>query len=94
MLSYRPADVLFLDNLGSYYLVVAKNTKTALKYYNKVLKIKPDDMTAIKNLIILARNAKDVKLEKKYLPMMIRYTEDSATKMSAEKRLEFLENSR
>lgn len=51
-------------------------------------------MTAIKNLIILARNAKDVKLEKKYLPMMIRYTEDSATKMSAEKRLEFLENSR
>ena len=94
MLSYRPSDVLFLDNLGSYYLVVAKNSKTALKYYNKVLKIKPDDMTAIKNLIILARNAKDVKLEKKYLPMMIRYTDDSATKLSAEKRLEFLENSR
>ena len=54
----------------------------------------PGSISHIKNLIILARNAKDVKLEKKYLPMMIRYTEDSATKMSAEKRLEFLENSR
>ena len=86
--------MLFLDNLGSYYLVVAKNSKTALKYYNKVLKIKPDDMTAIKNLVILARNSKDVKLEKKYLPMMIKYTEDAATRMSAEKRLEFLNGSK
>lgn len=94
MLAYRPSDVLFLDNLGSYYLVVAKNSKTALKYYNKVLKIKPDDMTAIKNLIILARNSKDVKLEKKYLPMMIRYTDDAAARMSAEKRLEFLNGSK
>ena len=94
MLAYRPSDVLFLDNLGSYYLVVAKNSKTALKYYNKVLKIKPDDMTAIKNLVILARNSKDVKLEKKYLPMMIKYTEDAATRMSAEKRLEFLNGSK
>ena len=56
--------------------------------------MKPDDMTAIKKLIILARNAKDVKLEKKYLPMMIKYTEDAATRMSAEKRLEFLNGSK
>ncbi|MGM9738994.1 MAG: hypothetical protein ACI3ZP_00155 [Candidatus Cryptobacteroides sp.] len=94
MAAYRPSDVLFLDNLGSYYLVVAKDNKAALKYYNKVLKIKPDDMTAIKNAIILARNAKDAKLEKKYLPMMIKYSEDAATKMSAEKRLEFLNGSK
>lgn len=94
MAAYRPSDVLFLDNLGSYYLVVAKDSKAALKYYNKVLKIRPDDMTAIKNAIILARNAKDVKLEKKYLPMMIKYSEDAATKMSAEKRLEFLNGSK
>ena len=94
MLSYRSSDVLFLDNLGSYNLVVTKDNKAALKYYNKVLKIKPDDMTAIKNAIILARNAKDAKLEKKYLPMMIKYSEDASTKMSAEKRLEFLNGSK
>ena len=31
MLVYEPSNVLFLDNLGSYYLVAAKDNKTALK---------------------------------------------------------------
>ncbi|MGM9737994.1 MAG: hypothetical protein ACI3ZT_06240 [Candidatus Cryptobacteroides sp.] len=90
MLVYEPSNVLFLDNLGSYSLVVAKDSKTALKYYNKVLKIKPDDMTAIKNVIILARNDKNEKLEKKYLPMMMKYSQDEAEKLSAKARLDFL----
>ncbi|MDD6253092.1 MAG: hypothetical protein ACI3ZO_05420 [Candidatus Cryptobacteroides sp.] len=90
MLVYEPSNVLFLDNLGSYSLVVAKDSKTALKYYNKVLKIKSDDMTAIKNVIILARNDKNEKLEKKYLPMMMKYSQDEAEKLSAKARLDFL----
>lgn len=90
MLVYEPSNVLFLDNLGSYYLVAAKDNKTALKYYSKVLKIKQDDMTAIKNVIILARNSKDEKLEKKYLPLMLKYSTEEADKLAAQARLDFL----
>lgn len=90
MLTYRPNDVLFLDNMGSYYLVVKKDNKQALKYYNKVLKIKPDDLTAIKNLVLMARSSGNVKLEKKYLPMLVKYTDSEAERMSAKARLEKL----
>ena len=91
MLAYEPKNVLFLDNLGSYWLVAKKDNKTALKYYTKVLKIKDDDLTAIKNIIILARNAGDVKLEKKYLPLLIKYTDDESERLTAKARLESLE---
>ena len=47
-------------------------------------------MTAIKNVIILARNDKNEKLEKKYLPMMMKYSQDEAEKLSAKARLDFL----
>ena len=73
MLSYMKDDTTFMDNLGSYMLVAQKNHKAALKWYNKVLKIKPEDYTAIKNGIIVARSMKDLKLEKKYLQMMAEY---------------------
>ena len=90
MVSYQPSDVLFLDNLGSYYLVVKHDNKTALKYYTKVLKIKADDITAIKNIIIMARNSGNVKLEKKYLPLLAKYSISESEKMSAQARLDFL----
>lgn len=90
MLEYDPSDVLFLNNVGSYYLVVRQDNKNALKYYNKVLKIKKDDVTAIRNCILLARNSKDTKLEKKYLPMMVRYGETEGDRISAKARLDYL----
>ena len=91
MLEYEPDNVLFLNNMGSYYLVVRHDNKNALKYYNKVLKIKKDDLTAIRNCILLARNGKDTKLEKKYLPMMVRYGETENDRLSAKARLDYLE---
>ena len=90
MLSYEPDQPVFMDNIGSYYLVYAHDNKKALKYYNKVLKKHPDDMTAINNCIILARNTKDRKLERKYLPMLIQYSEDENAVNAAKVRLEFL----
>ena len=67
-----------------------KDNKTAMKYYSKVLKIKADDLTAIKNIIILARNSNNVKLEKKYLPLLIKYTQDEKEKIAAQARLKSL----
>ena len=90
MLTYEPKNVLFLDNIGSYWLVARKDNKTAMKYYSKVLKIKADDLTAIKNIIILARNSNNVKLEKKYLPLLIKYTLDEKEKITAQARLKSL----
>ncbi len=90
MLEYNPNDPLFLTNLGSYYLVYKKDNKTALKYYNKVLKISPNDYTAAKNCVLLARSEKDVKLEKKYLQTLIKATENEAERLSYEARLKAL----
>lgn len=90
MLTYEPKNVLFLDNIGSYWLVARKDNKTAMKYYSKVLKIKADDLTAIKNIIILARNSNNVKLEKKYLPLLIKYTQDEKEKITVQARLKSL----
>ena len=90
MLSYKPDDTLFLDNMGSYYLVAKQDNKTALKYYTKVLKLKSDDLTAIKNIILMARKSKDTKLEKKYLPLLIKHTDSESEKLAAEARLKQL----
>lgn len=89
MLEYYPKNTVFLSNIGSYYLVAQYDYKTALKYYNKVLKIKPDDYTAIKNCVLIARKQKNVKLEKKYLPMLVKYGTES-DKLAAEARLNSL----
>ena len=90
MLDYNPDEPLFLDNMGSYYLVAAKDNKKALKYYNSVLKKHPDDMTAIRNCVLLARNDKNVKLEKKYLPMVVKYSQEETERTSASIRLKSL----
>lgn len=89
MLDYYPDMTVFMDNVGSYYLVVEKDYKTALKYYNKVLKAVPDDYTAIKNSVIIARRQKNTKLEKKYLQMLAKYGPESE-RLTAEARLKVL----
>ncbi len=90
MLAYYPGNTVYMTNLGSYYLVCKHDSKSALKMYNKVLKKSPDDYTAIKNCVLLARNDKNTKLERKYLPMLIRVTSDETEKASARARLEAL----
>ena len=90
MLTYSKDDPLFLDNIGSYWLVSKKDYKKARKYYDQVLKKHPDDVTAIRNGMLLARTIKDVKLEKKYLTMMAQYGETEVDRASAKARLEAL----
>ncbi len=89
MLSIFPQDPIFLANIGSYMLVAENNPKAAVKWYNKVLKVKPGDYAAIKNCIIAARKMKNTRLEKKYLPMLIQYGPESES-MAAASRLEAL----
>lgn len=69
MNSYFKKDADFIGNIGSYYLVAEKDYKTALKYYDKSLKLQPDNKSIINNALIAARKLKNTKLEKKYLKM-------------------------
>lgn len=87
LLTYKKDNPLFLDNLGSYYLV-KKDYKKARKYYDQVLKKHPGDMTALKNCILMARTAKDVKLEKKYLALMATNGETETDRAGAQARLD------
>ena len=61
-----------------------------MKYYNKVLKLKKDDNTAIRSCILMARNSKNVKMEKKYLEMMVKYGEKEPDRESAKVQLDYL----
>jgi len=85
-----PGNTVFLSNIGSYWLVYKQNNSQALKYYNKVLKINPKDYTAAKNCVVLARKDKNVKLEKKYLPVLIEATTSDSERKAYELRLESL----
>ena len=67
-------------------VVVDNDYKTALKWYNKVLKRKPDEYNAIKNCVTLARKQGNTKLEKKYLKMMMEHGPEK-DRMLAESRL-------
>lgn len=89
-LKYFPDNTGFMNNLGSYHLVSNEDGKTALKWYKKVLKKKPDDYNAIKNCITLARRQNDVKLEKKYLKLMVEHGPEKES-MLAQSRLTALE---
>jgi len=81
-----PDNTVFVNNIGSYYLIAKEDYKTAYKYYNKVLKAHPDDMTAIRNGLVAARKQKNLKQEKKYLEMMVRYGSER-DRLQAEGRL-------
>ena len=90
MLSYYPKNTDVLNNLGSYHLVVKKDSKTALKYYNKTLKLDPSNYAAIKNCVIMARKDGNTKLEKKYLAKLVSVTPDEKEKASSQIRLDAL----
>ena len=81
-----PDNTDFVNNIGSYYLIAKNDYKSAYKYYNKVLKGNPDNVTAIRNGLLAARKQKNVKQEKKYLEMMARYGSES-DRLQAEARL-------
>lgn len=89
MCEQDPNNPAFINNMGTYYLIVKEDFKTALKYYNKVLKSHPEDYTAIKNCVILARKQDNKKLEKKYLQMLAEYGPENE-KLSAKARLQQL----
>lgn len=84
-----PDNTDFLNNIGSYYLIAKNDYKSAYKCYNKVLKSRPDDATAIRNGLLAARRQKNVKQEKKYLEMMVRYGSETE-RLQAQGRLNTL----
>ena len=90
MAGYDSGNPEFLNNLGSYYLAFKKDSKTALKYYNKALKVDPDNYSAVKNCVLLARKDKNVKLEKKYLQKLAVIGATDNEKAAAKARLESL----
>lgn len=91
MLQLYPDNTGFLSNIGSYHMLANGDCKTALKYYSKVLKKKPDDYTAIKNSALAARKLNNRKLEIKYLRMLVEHGPEKE-KIVAESRLKALEN--
>lgn len=76
MIGVYPSNMAFLSNIGTYHMLVKDDCKTALKYYNKVLKKNPSDYTAIKNSCLAARKLGNVKMEKKYLTMLAEHGTD------------------
>lgn len=76
MIGVYPSNMAFLSNIGTYHMLVKDDCKTALKYYNKVLKKNPSDYTAIKNSCLAARKLGNVKMEKKYLTKLAEHGTD------------------
>ena len=70
MNEYFPKEADFLGNIGSYHLVVKKDYKTAVKYYDKALKLDPEDVNVINNALLAARRMKNDKLIRKYTKML------------------------
>lgn len=83
-----PDNMGFVNNIGSYHLI-RQEYKTALKYYDKVLKKQPDDYTAMQNGLLASRKMKNLKLEKKYLALIVKYGSDK-DKLLAQGRLDAL----
>ena len=61
MNKYFPQNTVFIDNIGSYWLIARNNEKTAIKYYKKALKIDPEDYAAQRNLKIIERRQAQAK---------------------------------
>ena len=89
MLGHYPDNPGFMSNMGSYNMLVKKDFKAALKYYNKVLKKHPDDYISIRNSALAARRLGNVKMEKKYLQMLVEHGTES-DKIQAQARLDML----
>ena len=89
MLLENPKNPVFLTNMGTYDFIVARDYGGALKYYKKALKIRPGDYTALKNCVLLARQQKKVKMDRKYLSEFLEVAPESE-KSAAEARLKFL----
>lgn len=87
--SLYPDNVGYINNMGSYYLIAKEDYKSAFKQYNKVLKKHPDDYTAIRNCALAARKQGNVKLEKKYLEMLMKHGSEKE-QLQAKGRLEVL----
>lgn len=88
MLSINKKSPDFTSNIGSYWMR-KKDYKKALKYYDKAIKLAPGHYTSIKNAVTAAMQLKDIKLQKKYLPMMVKYGPESE-KLTAQARLDAL----
>ena len=48
-----PDNTVFINNIGSYWQVAGGNSRKALKYYRKALRIDPDDYVANTNIRII-----------------------------------------
>ena len=88
MLGHFRKNTDFLVDLGSCHMLEKDHAK-ALKYFDKALKIKPDCYPAIRNCSIYAMQTRNVKLMKKYLPMMVKYGPEGES-ASAKARLDSL----
>ena len=84
-----PDHLDFMNNIGSYHMLVKNDYKAALKQYGKVLKKDPSNYTAIKNSVLASRRMGNVKSEKKYLQMLVEYGPENE-KSVAKARLEQL----
>ena len=90
MIDYKCKNVVFQNDIATYYQVYKNNNKEALKRYDKVLKAAPDDYTAIKNSVLIARKTGDKKKEKKYLEMLAKYAPTEVERNQAQARLSTL----
>ena len=89
MSSLYPDDAAFITNIGSYHMRAKNDAKTALKFYAKAVKKNPKDYPSVKNAVIAARKTKNVKQEKKYLPILAEIAPDNE-KSAVKARLEAL----
>ena len=56
-----PKNPAFIDNIGSYWMVVKGNDKQAAKFYKKALKLDPQDYAATRNMQIIERRQAQAK---------------------------------